>query len=116
MAHDFIYSKNRFYVYDFSIYTLDKQNEKKPYLIVERLNTKYTFEVGESVSGNATRLNNFFSKFEKQIKKDEDALQNMIERKENIENHKTKPEYAQKIKKLKTELAEIESKLNLYSA
>ena len=40
----------------------------------------------------------------------------MIARKEDIENHKTKPEYAQKIQTLKNELAEIESKLNLYSA
>lgn len=116
MTHDFIYSKSQFYVYDFSIYTPDKQNEKKPYFIVERLNTRYSFEVGKSVSGNAIRLNNFFSKFDRQIKKDEEVLQKMITRKEDIENHKTKPEYAQKIQTLKTELAEIESKLNLYSA
>lgn len=116
MTNDFIYSSNKFCIYDFSIYTPDKQNEKKPYLIVERLNTRYSFEVSESPSGNAIRLNHFFSEFDKQIKKDEKILQKMIERKISIENHKVKPEYAQKIQALKTELAEIESKLNLYSA
>ncbi len=116
MTNDFIYSRNKIWIYDFGIYTPDKQNEKKPYLIVERLNTRYTFEVSNSPSGNAIRLNNFFSKFDKQIKKDEEILQKMTERKINIENHKAKPEYAHKIQVLKTELAEIESKLNLYSA
>lgn len=116
MTNDFIYSSNRFCVYDFSIYTPDKQNEKKPYLIVERLNTRYAFDVSESPSGNAVRLNNFFSKFDKQIEKDEEILRKMTERKINIENHKVKPEYAQKIQALKAELAEIENKLNLYNA
>lgn len=116
MTNDFIYSSNKFCVYDFSIYTPDKQNEKKPYLIVERLNTRYAFEVSESPSGNAVRLNNFFSKFDKQIEKDEEILRKMTERKISIENHKVKSEYAQKIQALKAELAEIESKLNLYSA
>ena len=116
MTDDFIYSSNKFCVYDFSIYTPDKQNEKKPYLIVERLNTRYAFDVSESPSGNAVRLNNFFSKFDKQIEKDEELLQKMNERKINIENHKVKPEYAQKIQALKAELAEIENKLNLYNA
>lgn len=116
MTTDFIYSTDQLPVYDFIVYTPDKQNEKKPYLIVERLNTRYTFEVGESAGGNAIRLSHFFLKFDKQIKKDEEVLQKMIARKEDIENHKTKPEYAQKIQTLKTELAEIESKLNLYSA
>lgn len=116
MTKDFIYSSNKFWIYDFGIYTPDKQNEKKPYLIVERLNTRYTFEVSNSPSGNAVRLNNFFSKFDKQIKKDEEVLRKMAERKISIENHKVKPEYAQKIQALKTELTEIESKLNLYSA
>lgn len=115
MTNDFIYSSNKFCVYDFSIYTPDKQNEKKPYLIVERLNTRYAFEVSESPSGNAVRLNNFFSKFDKQIEKDEEILRKMTERKISIENHKVKSEYAQKIQALKAELAEIESKLNLYS-
>lgn len=116
MTNDFIYSSNKFWIYDFGIYTPDKQNEKKPYLIVERLNTRYTFEVSNSPSGNTVRLNNFFSKFDKQIKKDEEILQKLTERRISIENHKVKPEYAQKIQVLKTELAEIESKLNLYSA
>lgn len=116
MTNDFIYSSNKFWIYDFSIYTPDKQNKKKPYLIVERLDTRYSFEVSNSPSGNAIRLNNFFSKFDKQIKKDEEILQKLTERKINIENHKVKPEYSQKIQALKTELAEIESKLNLYSA
>lgn len=112
MTHSFICSDSRFDIFDFTVHTPQVQDEKKPYLIVERLDTKYTFEVGENVGGNAVRLSNFFSKFDKQIEKDNNTLNKMLERKTGIEKHEVNPEYAQRIAALRRELSEIERKLN----
>ena len=48
---------------EFSLRFPHTQSEKKQFLIFERLNTEYYVEFGDSISGNKTRLSNFFEKF-----------------------------------------------------
>ncbi len=64
---------------DFKISLPDRQNEKKPYIILARLNTHYELDISTSVSGNARRLYNFFIHFPRQA----ENIQAQIDKREN---------------------------------
>lgn len=100
-------------LFDFVIKRPIKQDEKKPYLIASRLGVDYMIPVGNSESGNITRLKNFFKGFDKQLKKEQKTLDEMLARKEEIENHKCNSDYVRAIQKCKTEIEEIDNQIGL---
>lgn len=100
-------------LFDFVIKQPIKQDEKKPYLIASRLGVDYMIPVSTSESGNIIRLKNFFKNFSKQLKKEQETLDKMIARKEEIENHKCNSDYVRAIQKCKAEIEEIDNQIGL---
>ena len=90
------------------------QSEKKQFLIFERLNTEYYVEFGDSISGNKTRLSNFFEKFKNQVASVEKRYDELEEKKENLKNQ---IQYCsgieKKIKKLEDEKQVLFDKLSV---
>ena len=100
-------------LFDFKIKKPDKQDEKKLYLVAERLDTKYIIPVGSSISGNLTRIRNFFLNFKKQLEIDRKNLDIMTARKNEIESYKFDFHYSDLIKECKAEIVEIDKKIGL---
>lgn len=71
---------------EFSLCFPHTQSEKKQFLVFERLNTEYYVEFGDSVSGNKTRLSNFFEKFNNQVSNLKKRYEELEEKKENLKN------------------------------
>ena len=97
------------FVMDFAISVLENQDEKKPYLSLKRLDTVYRLEVGQSVSGNARRLYNFFDSFSKQKEQIEDSqkkLRASIKELEAIAAQKNP--YPEQIAALRDEVSDLE--------
>lgn len=99
---------------EFSLRFPHTQSEKKQFLIFERLNTEYYVEFGDSISGNKTRLSNFFEKFENQVASVEKRYDELEEKKENLKNQ---IQYCsgieKKIKKLEDEKQVLFDKLSV---
>lgn len=97
------------FVMDFAISVPENQDEKKPYLSLKRLDTAYRLEVGQSVSGNARRLYNFFDSFSKQKEQIEDSqkkLRASIKELEEIAAQKNP--YPEQIAALRDEVSDLE--------
>lgn len=97
------------FVMDFAISVPENQDEKKPYLSLKRLDTVYRLEVGQSVSGNARRLYNFFDSFSKQKEQIEDSrkkLRASIKELEAIAAQKNP--YPEQIAALRDEVSDLE--------
>lgn len=97
------------FVMDFAISVPENQDEKKPYLSLKRLDTVYRLEVGQSVSGNARRLYNFFDSFSKQKEQIEDSqkkLRASIKELEAIADQKNP--YPEQIAALRNEVSDLE--------
>lgn len=60
---------------EFRISAPHSQSEKKLFAIFERLGISYYLEFGNSVTGNKTRISNFFSKFSTQIEAREKRIE-----------------------------------------
>jgi predicted nucleic acid-binding Zn-ribbon protein len=71
---------------EFSLRFPHTQSEKKQFLVFDRLNTEYYVEIGDSLSGNKTRLSNFFEKFKNQVSNLEKRYDELEEKKENLKN------------------------------
>ena len=71
---------------EFSVSFPHTQSEKKRFIVFERLGTGYYVEFGDSVSGNKTRLSNFFGKFINQIAYLEKHYDELEKKKENLKN------------------------------
>lgn len=99
---------------EFSLRFPHTQSEKKQFLIFERLNTEYYVEFGDSISGNKTRLSNFFEKFKNQVASVEKRYDELEEKKENLKNQ---IQYCsgieKKIKKLEDEKQVLFDKLSV---
>lgn len=96
-------------VMDFKISLPDRQNEKKPYIILSRLNTRYELDVSTSVSGNARRLYNFFIHFSRQIEeieKQQDTLEASLKELDTIKRKKNP--YPDQIRILQNEVAYLQ--------
>jgi cell division protein FtsB len=100
-------------IFGFTIKRPFKQDEKKPYLIVERLGTSYMIYVSNSTSGNLTRIKNFFSNFNKQLSKEKESLEKMRARKVDLENHISTSNYSHLIKQCQNELKKINQQIGL---
>lgn len=97
------------FVMDFAISVPENQDEKNPYLSLKRLDTVYRLEVGQSVSGNARRLYNFFDSFSKQKEQIEDSrkkLRASIKELEAIADQKNP--YPEQIAALRDEVSDLE--------
>jgi chromosome segregation ATPase len=60
---------------EFCISAPHSQSEKKLFAIFERLGISYYLEFGNSMTGNKTRISNFFSKFSTQIESREKRIE-----------------------------------------
>ena len=93
---------------EFKITAPISQSEKKMFVILNRLNVDYFLEIGDSLSGNKTRLVNFFSKFEQQIDVSLKRIESIKEKREALQGQiaysSTIPK---KIEELERELSAI---------
>ena len=99
---------------EFSLRFPHTQSEKKQFLVFDRLNTEYYVEIGDSISGNKTRLSNFFEKFKNQVTYLEKHYDELDEKKENLKNQ---IQYCsgieKKIEKLEAEKQAIFDKISI---
>ena len=102
---------------EFSLRFPHTQSEKKQFMVFDRLNTEYYVEFGDSVSGNKTRLSNFFEKFKNQVSNLEKRYDELEEKKENLKNQ---IQYCsgieKKIEKLEAEKQAIFDKISIKKA
>lgn len=84
-----------------------------PYIWLIR-NGKYFLEIGDSELGNLVRIDNFIDNFDKHVEKLQRGLDNLVGRKEYIENALTKPDpYSDRIEELQSKLEKIDRKLGV---
>lgn len=83
LTNDFIFSTqfSTLSFLDFTVSVPEKQDDKKPYILLSRLNAKYAVQAGKSPLGNAKRVLNFVRKldglcvtYREQIGKAEDEI------------------------------------------
>lgn len=67
------------------------QSEKKPFVELVRLGVCYPLEIGESASGNARRVANFFNKFEQIVTEQQEKLARMQQEMAELEQQLTLP-------------------------
>ena len=90
-----------------------RQSENKPFVIFKRLNVEYYVEFGSSLSGNKTRLANFFAKFDNQITAISKRIDKLNDKKKELsEQLQYSSQMAKKIESLETELAQIFSRIS----
>ncbi len=100
-------------VLGFELSLPEHQDERKPYFVLYREEIHYHLEMGDSVSGNARRIINFFKKFDKTVEREEKRFEELKKRKADIESilHLKKDKYD--TVSLRNEINEIRSKLNI---
>ena len=99
---------------EFSILAPHSQPEKKLLAIFQRLGVSYYVEFGNSVTGNKTRISNFFTKFVAQIESRKKRLNSMNEKKQAINeqvNHSS--EIGERIKALECEIKALFEKISI---
>jgi len=77
----------------FNLILPEEQDEKKPYIQLERGNEKYDIMMGNSNYGNARRIINFFKKFPKETEKAYEAYCKAVTRKAEIEEILRRDDY-----------------------
>lgn len=96
----------------FAIRAPERQSLQKPGFFLEREGASYFVEFGKSVAGNSARLKNFLQGFEKAADKLRDSLKKLKERRRQLlEQQKGDPAAAEKIERLKAQLAELFQKI-----
>lgn len=99
-------------VLGFKVCLPEKQNPEKPYILLERSNSKYYVEMGNSTDGNGRRIINFLKNFKKTYDKLEEYGKNLKKRKIQIEEEINKPEpYSQKIIECQKKADEIRNSI-----
>ena len=97
---------------EFKIVAPISQSEKKLFVIISRLNVDYFLEIGESTSGNKTRLMNFFTKFCQQIEISQKRVQTLEEKRSALEGQLAySSNITEKIEELERELSDIFEKI-----
>lgn len=98
---------------DFKVLYPEKQDEKKPHIILERLDTRYRIEIGDSPVGNARRLLNFLKRLPKLCviyKQQIEEMKNII-----LQNEQALAEnnpYLEQIKNLSHEVKTIQMQID----
>jgi hypothetical protein len=100
-------------VFGFEISLPEYQDNKNPYCILTSGGISYHLKTGNSCSGNARRVINFFKKFDKTVEHEITRSENLKKRKADIESilHSKQDKYD--TIKLKKEINEIRAKLNI---
>lgn len=99
-------------VMEFKITLPERQNVKKPYIILNRLNTPYSVNVSMSSSGNVRRLYNFFIHFSRQIEETQkqlDTLESSLKELDEIKVRKNP--YPDQIQLLQNEVDELQKQI-----
>lgn len=87
--------------------------KEKPYLILQRVGT-YNVEMGESLTGNLIRIDNFIEGFERVISNYQEALKNLTIKKDGlIEESNKKDDTFEQIEVLMHKLNNIDERLGL---
>ena len=104
-------------VMDFRIEFPECQDEKKPYLYLEKSEEKYPVMLGRSPAGNASRIINVLKGFDKISNADAGNYKNALKRREDIEKLLSleESEYQRKLSELEREAAEIKQIIEMSS-
>lgn len=100
-------------VFGFEISVPECQDNKKPYCVLTSGGIAYHLETGNSCSGNARRVINFFKKFDKTVEREMKKSENLKKRKTDIKSVLHSKQNKYDTVKLKNEINEIKAKLNL---
>lgn len=104
----FVPDKELCTIYGFSVMTPTRQSQKKPYVKFCLNGVSYAVEVGTSMSGNVTRISNFFARFDEYTKKIYEILQTKKQERESALRIMALPsEYENLVKRLECEKDKI---------
>ena len=72
----------------------EKQDEKKPYILLKYAEQKYLVPMGDTPAGNARRVINALKDFQKLADKDKEHLDKVVSRKEELQNLVRSPDHS----------------------
>ena len=72
----------------------EKQDEKKPYLLLKYAEQKYPVSLGDTPAGNARRVINALKDFQKLADQDKEHLDKVVSRKEELQSHVSSPDHS----------------------
>ena len=72
----------------------EKQDEKKPYILLKYAEQKYLVPMGDTPAGNARRVINALKDFQKLADKDKEHLDKVVSRKEELQNLVQSPDHS----------------------
>ena len=72
----------------------EKQDEKKPYILLKYAEQKYPVSMGDTPAGNARRVINALKDFQKFADKDKEHLDKVVSRKEELQNLVRSPDHS----------------------
>ena len=72
----------------------EKQDEKKPYILLKYAEQKYPVSMGDTPAGNARRVINALKDFQKLADKDKEHLNKVVSRKEELQNLVRSPDHS----------------------
>ena len=72
----------------------EKQDEKKPYILLKYAEQKYLVPMGDTPAGNARRVINALKEFQKFADKDKEHLDKVVSRKEELQSLVRSPDHS----------------------
>lgn len=117
LTTEFLFGRNEEKALDFLGFSLElpqTQNEKKPYIFLQRLGERYSVEMGDKPAGNAARIRNFLKNFEKVAAQVEEQIEAGKRRSIDIENLlQTQSVYPEQIRQLTREREALLEKIHV---
>lgn len=72
----------------------ERQDEKKPYILLKYAEQKYLVPMGDTPAGNARRVINALKEFQKFADQDKEHLDKVVSRKEELQNLVRSPDHS----------------------
>ena len=72
----------------------EKQDEKKPYILLKYAEQKYPVSLGDTPAGNARRVINALKDFQKLADQDKEHLDKVVSRKEELQSLVRSPDHS----------------------
>ena len=72
----------------------ERQDEKKPYILLKYAEQKYLVPMGDTPAGNARRVINTLKDFQKLADKDKEHLDKVVSRKEELQSLVRSPDHS----------------------
>lgn len=72
----------------------ERQDEKKPYILLKYAEQKYLVPMGDTPAGNARRVINTLKDFQKLVDKDKEHLDKVVSRKEELQSLVRSPDHS----------------------